>query len=111
MSIARLLTQPVVILRARVSANRYGDDIVDWANTDETSTLGWLTQLSGREVLGTRDAQVSDWKLYLAADVDIDAGDRVLADGVTYEVDGPPHHAHTPRGPHHIEVALHAVTG
>ncbi len=111
MSFTHLLTQPVTILRAATSTDGVGDTIEDWSTPTETTVNGWLTQISESEVINRRDAQISDAHLFLDADVDILATDRVIANGVLYEVNGPPAHAHTPRGPHHLEVALNAVSG
>jgi hypothetical protein len=41
----------------------------------------------------------------------ITARDRVVIDGVTYEVDGQPRNVWTPRGSHHVRVNLTAVAG
>lgn len=111
MSISHLLTQSVTIQRAGTRTDGVGDTQPDWSTPVETEVLGWLTQLSASEVLGNRDAQVSDWRLFLPADTTINAGDRVVANGITYEVDGLPANRPTPRGPHHLEAALHAVVG
>lgn len=111
MSFARLLNQPVTIVRAASSTDRYGASAPDWTNATRTETLGWLNDISRSEVVDGRDALISGWKLYLPAGTDIGGRDRVEIDAVTYEVNGPPTAAQTPKRVHHIECRLLLVEG
>lgn len=107
MSIERFFTTPVTIVTPGSQATRYGDLAADWDNPiSEVETVGWLTQTSTTEQLGSRDQVVTQWKLYLAASEQIAVADRVIADGSIYAVEGDPHHAQRPAGAHHIEVSL-----
>lgn len=111
MSFKKMLTTPVTIVRAAVVTDRYGAESADWTNARRTSTVGWLNDVSSSEVVDGRDALISGWKLYLPADADVTGFDRVEIDGVTYEVNGPPSKAQTPKRVHHIECRLLLVEG
>jgi hypothetical protein len=113
MGIERFYTTPVTILAPQSRTDRYGDVVVDdWTNASSTRARGWLARLSAQEVLDAgRDANVTGWKLYLPPGTAIAANNRVVADGTTYEVDGPPLEAKRPTGTHHLEVLLRLVEG
>ena len=112
MSFAAKLDRTVTILTAGSTIDRRQNEAVDWSAATETTTVGWLAQTSGTETRDGRDGQVSTWALLLPADASITALDRVVVDGVTYEVDGPPRSARRPgRGVHHVEVTLKLAKG
>lgn len=112
MSLASLLVHDVTLLRAGTTTDRYGADAKDWDTATETDTQGWVTQTSGVEDrTDGREAQVGSWTLYLAAGEDLLGGDRVVWGTYTFEVDGPPLQAWTPRGEHHVEARLRLVEG
>lgn len=109
----------VTILRAATVTDGYGDSAHTWTGSTSKVTKGWLAQIqeteagafgasagAGRALLAvTRDV------LRLPIDTDITAYDRVVVDGITYEVDGKPRRVWTPRGAHHLKVNLRAVEG
>lgn len=111
MTVEALMVRDVTILSAASSTDRYGNPTNDWAAATSTATKGWLAQQARDEVLGNRDAQTSGWVVYLPAGTVIDGSDRVVVDGQTFEVDGPPNRAWSPRGEHHVEAALNVVEG
>lgn len=111
MSLTRLLVHSVTIRRAGSSTDRYGATVKDWATATDAVVDGWVAQTSALEVTDTREAQVSSWTLYVPEGTDLLGGDRVLWDGITFEVDGPPNRAWTPRGEHHVEARLKLVEG
>lgn len=112
MSLANLLVHDVTIRRPGTTTDRYGANVKDWSAATDTDVDGWLAQTSAAEVndLG-REGERSDWTLYVPAGTDIEAGDRVIWGGTTFEVDGPPNRAWTPRGEHHVEARLKVVVG
>lgn len=112
MTLRNLLVHDITIRRAGTTEDRYGATIKDWDNPTDTDVDGWIAQSSALEVtdLG-REGQRSDWTLFLPDGTDIIGGDRVLWSGTTYEVDGPPNRAWTPRGEHHIEARLKLIEG
>lgn len=111
MSIAGLLVHDVTIITAASRTTRAGDAVKDWGNATEATVAGWLAQVSAVEDHDGREAKVTDAVLFLAEDTTITGANRVRYGGVTYEVEGRPNHAGTPRGAHHIEVRLRAVEG
>lgn len=112
MSLRSLLVHEVAILRPALGTNRYGDASKNWVAAVETETNGWVARRSESEDRAQgREAQLSEWVLMLDADTDIQGGDRVVWGTTTFEVDGPPNHAWTPRGEHHIEASLRLVEG
>lgn len=112
MTFSGLLVHEVTILRPNRLTDRYGNSSKDWAHVTETDAVGWVSQRAASEDRANgREAQLSEWVLFLDPDVDIVGGDRVTWEGLTFEVDGPPNPAWTPRGPHHLEVPLKVVEG
>jgi hypothetical protein len=112
MSLRTLLVHDIAILRPALGSNRYGDASKDWGTASETDTVGWIARRNESEDRAEgREAQISEWVLYLDAGADIQGGDRVVWGTTTFEVDGPPNPARTPRGVHHIEANLRLVEG
>jgi hypothetical protein len=111
MAIDHFMITPVTIVHPGTLTDRYGDTRPDWAAATETETTAWLTQLEVSEQLLRRDAEVADHRLFVRPDVTVAAGDRVVGDGLTFEVVGPPHKARTPTAVHHIEAMLRSVVG
>lgn len=111
MSLAGLLVRDVTRLRAAEVTDPYGSTVKDWGNATSITGKGWLAQRSRSEDLVNREAQISDWHLTVFPDFDVVGGDRVVVDGQTFEVDGPPWPAWTPRGLHHRELSLTVVEG
>jgi len=112
MSLRSLLVHEIAILRPALGTSRYGDATKDWVTATETETVGWISRRSESEDrTNGREAQVSEWVLYLDEDADIQGGDRVVWGTTTFEVDGPPNPARTPRGEHHVEANLRLVEG
>ncbi|MGE3835249.1 MAG: hypothetical protein AB7H43_10730 [Acidimicrobiia bacterium] len=108
MTIRGLLTQTVLVHHHSTGAdNAYGVAADQW--DAGTSHRARLEQATGSESTVDQDVQASDWRLFLDAGVAIGGRDRVVADGVTYEVVGPPLIQRTPRGPHHVEATLRVV--
>lgn len=112
MSLTRLLVHTVTIRRPGTTTDRYGATVKDWATATDTDVDGWVAQTSAIEVndLG-REGEHSDWTLVVPVDTDLLAGDRVIWNDTTFEVDGPPNRAWTPRGEHHVEARLKLVEG
>lgn len=106
MGIESFFVVPIEIQQPVIVTDRYGNPQEDWDNATKIETTGWLQDLSSYEALGNRDTISVSSMLYLATGTDINAHDRVVADGVTYEVDGVPKIARTPLGEHHLEATL-----
>lgn len=106
-----LLVRDVDILTAGVRVDAYGDPQPDWTAPTVTATKGWLGPASSFEDLNGRDATTTTFPLTLPIDTPVTARDRVRIDGRIYQVDGEPSRSWTPRGEHHVEVALKVVDG
>lgn len=111
MSLSSLLVHDVTILRASSNTDRYHNAAKDWASPTTVTVKGWIARTSANEERGEREAEVSGWVLYLLPETTISGADRVGWNGLVFEVDGPPNHAWTPRGEHHIEVPLRIAEG
>ena len=111
MSLAGLLVRTVTRLRAPVTVDSHGNEVRNWSTATSVTMNGWLAQRIRDENNDNRDARISDWHLTVPTGSDITALDRVVIDGQTFELDGPPNTAWTPRGPHHIECSLRVVEG
>lgn len=111
MSLTTLLAHDVTILTPGTTANRYGDSTPNWATATSVASKAWVSQRSSVEDLDHREAQVSGWVVFLPEDTAITGRDRVVWGSVTFEVDGPPNRAWTPRGEHHVEANLRVVDG
>jgi hypothetical protein len=110
-SLAGLLIHDVDILTAPDDTNRYGGSDRDWSAASSVTVKGWISQRSTTEDFDGRDAQIDQWILFLHPDDTITAENRVSWSGITFEVDGRPNPAWTPRGLHHQEVPLRVVAG
>lgn len=113
MTLGNLMVRSATIVHPNYNSDRYGNLMPDWGDVTETDVRVWLGRQSASEEHGTRvGAGIESW-LLMAEDVTIGlaTGDRVVVDAQTFEVDGPVHVAWTPRGPHHLEAVLRAVTG
>lgn len=112
MSFAGLLFQDVTVLTAGTATNRYGDAEKSWGSATSQTVKGWVARRGGSEDRdGGREAEIADWVLYLHPEVTVDGRARVVWGGLTFEVDGPPVPAYTPRGLHHFELDLRRVDG
>lgn len=112
MSLTSLLVHDVTIRRAGTTTDRYGASVKDWVTATDSDVKGWVARQSELEVndLG-REGQTSQWVVFLPSETDIVGGDRLIWGSTTFEVDGPPNHAWTPRGEHHVEARLKLVEG
>lgn len=113
MSIDRLFVADLEVLDAPLAVDGYGDQAPDWSAATRRRVRGWIDQQARQEVRdgAAREAEVSSWIVYLPAGDPITASSRVVYDGATFEVDGQPNRARTPRGPHHVEASLRLVEG
>lgn len=109
--IGGLLAYDVVIVTPGEAVDRYGNVIKSWSSATRETVKGWVSLNSHDEDDTRREAQVSEWMAWFNPDTDITGADRIVWDGITFEVDGPPVKRRTPRGVHHIEVPLRVVEG
>lgn len=85
MAWTKFLTQDVQILRRSVYQSTAGEESQSWALF--TTVKGMLQQMRGRWVVGDSGGHtIAQWLLFLLPGTDIHTGDRVIVDGVTYNV-------------------------
>lgn len=109
MSIERLLTQTVTIVRRSFDAvDQYGSP-----QPGSTTSAVWparLESLTSTETIRDRDVVVADWRVFLPAAAQIGPFDQVVESDRTFEVWGDPIERRAPRGVHHLEVRLRRIT-
>jgi len=109
---AHVLRQTVTVLRPGTTTDRYGNTTTSWATAARHDVAAWVEQTAASENTDQRDGQTADWLALLAPDADVNGRDRVLFDGKTFEVIGPPTPRNTLRGKtHHLEATLRWVEG
>lgn len=113
MSLTSLMVHDVTVVRAGSVETRYGDDVKDWSAATETTVKGWVSQGDRVEDVDSREAQSRSFTVFLPADTDVTGLDRLVWEGLTLEVVGPPNWAWNPRmnAVHHIELTAREVTG
>lgn len=108
---ARLLRQTITILRAARVTDRYGTVTLDWKNPTQTVVRGEVQPRATSENAVGRSLEVIDAVLFLPPDADLLASDRVLINGVTYRVVGPPQQVQRLGRPHHLIANVTNVEG
>lgn len=121
MSLAGLLCHEVTILRPATTTDRYGDQVATltgarrWTSPARVVQTDRAENSTGRRVLTaqheTRQARITDWLCYLPAGTDVTALDRIVWNGLTFEVRGVPNRAPDRRSEHHVECDLTRVDG
>lgn len=112
MSIDRFYVREIEVLRADDATDRYGSTGHDWSSPRIDWMQGWVSQTSATEPQSDgRDPLDTSLILYLPIGAQIGGRDRVRLDRTVYEIEGQPHEAWTPNGPHHLEVTLREVAG
>lgn len=83
---ANFMTIPMTIQRAGATADRYGNESIDWSSPTSISVLGWLDTNIRRmgENTEDRDLLESDGTAFLPAGTDIKGTDRIVVGAVTY---------------------------
>lgn len=110
MSLPTFATQTVTVQRAGLVTD-HGAQVPDWTNPTVHAVTGCSVQpAGGSEDRVNRDAVTTQFTLYAPLDADVRATDRVVFDGVTFEVDGPPRRWAT-GVLDHIEANLRVVNG
>ena len=76
--------------RANSTSDPYGNTVKDWTNPSTLDISGcWIGQGTGSEIVEGRQTTVTEQQWWGPFDADVTATDRLAADGVTYEIDGP----------------------
>ena len=106
-----LLTQTVELAAPEGSGtDDFGETVAAWGPW--VPARGRLeVELGDESDGGDRDSSVHTARLFLPATADIGPRHRVRADGIVWEVDGPPARHRTPAASHHVEARLRWVEG
>lgn len=111
MSLEALLSQTVTILRlsqSTLSATAEGDPTA--STPAQVSSRALIQQRDATEIQVGPDTLISNHILFLPAGTAIDGRDQVSESGRLFEVIAAPDVVRTPRGAHHLEVALRLIT-
>jgi hypothetical protein len=110
-SLDTLRIHDVDILTAGTRIDVYGDPQPDWTTPTTITVKAWWAAMSSIEVLDGRDAVSTTSVINLPAGTPITALNRIRLFGRTFEINGEPMVAWTPRGEHHIECFLTTAVG
>jgi hypothetical protein len=110
-TLSSLLVQDVIV-RRNAAATTDAEGNTTRPADDDVTYRGRLGQQAAVETLtGSPTTEQVRWLLYLPAGATIGPRDRVVVDGVTYEVDGQPYRALDGTGAeHHVEARLVGVS-
>lgn len=109
--IDRFWVHPVAVVRPALVADRYGDQVPDWAAAARNTVNGWLAREATTEIRDGREEVISDYTLSLPAGTDVAAGDRIETTRGAFEVVGDVEEAPTPAGTHHLILRLRTFRG
>lgn len=104
----------VTIQKPTLVQDARGDSVRSWENPTEVAAACWAAPSSSGEPIGPGRTQVvtTERTLRFPAGTDIDADDRVVLEGLTWEVAGRPSPAYTPGdGVHHLRVQIKIAEG
>jgi hypothetical protein len=83
--------ESVTVRRPGTTTDAYLNTITTWSSPTETTVTGCaFAPTSATEDNDGRTATITTVTLYMPATADVAASDRIVARGVTYEVDGKP---------------------
>lgn len=113
MSLRRLSQRRVEIVpMVVVDRDGYGNEVraPDLVDAQE-GVRARREPIAGDEDRRDRTQQIQRFRYFLPPYVVITGRDRIVDDGETFEIDGPPHVAYRRRHRHHIEVTAYRVEG
>lgn len=86
-----MISEAVTRQRAGTTTDRYGNTVLDWTNPDEDAIDGCaFAPTSTSEDYDQRAAVIQVPMLYAPPGADINAADRIVFRGTTFEVNGEP---------------------
>jgi hypothetical protein len=110
MTLARFLNQPLELHKNQhTTLDQYGNQVP--GDVSVIQIVGYLEQVQSTEYLNDRDTVVTSWQAYFPAGTDVNAFDRIVFGGQTFEVDGAPWQVYNPRigSVSHIQAQLKVV--
>jgi hypothetical protein len=96
-------------LRAPLVSSGYGNNTRNWAAATSVDFLVHWSAQSVTEVVGDEPQTVTRGKVFGDATLDLEASDRVLFDGDTYEVDGDVMRSYRVGELHHVRAMLRRI--
>lgn len=84
-----LLPHQITILTAGETVDDYGNTVQTWAAPAARTAAAYVRPAPASEDIADRDAVTAQWQVH-TNDLAVSALNRVVYDGVTYEVDGQP---------------------
>jgi hypothetical protein len=96
-------------LRAPLVDAGYGNQARDWDNAVEQDFVVHWSAQSVNEVVSDEPQVVTRGKILGGPDLDLEATDRVLFDGDTYEVDGDVMRSYRQGQLHHVRAMLRRI--
>jgi hypothetical protein len=106
MSLDWLLSETCLRVRYATVTDDYNNEVRDPNNPTVATYPCRLEQTPSMEITVGANTQISNWVIYLPPDADVKGTDVIQADGVTYEVLGPPMANRSPIMVHHQEARL-----
>jgi hypothetical protein len=103
------LHDTITRLRAPLVDAGYGNMARDWDNAAEQDFVVHWSAQSVNEVVGDEPQTVTRGKIFGDATLDLEATDRVLFDGDTYEVDGDVMRSYRVGQLHHVRAMLRRI--
>lgn len=100
-----------VVRAGSIASPDGGDAIPDWTTATVTDYPGELQPLSSTEDVVLQERTDSTHRVFLPAEADVKAIDRLRHLGLDYEVDGAPEVWRKRGRPSHIEVLVFRITG
>lgn len=97
-------------LRAPLGAGPYGNQARDWSSPSSTDFYVHWSAQSVTEVVGDEAKTVTRGKIMGGPDLDLEATDRVVFAGDTYEVDGDVMRSYVRGQLHHVRAFLRRIT-
>lgn len=104
-----ILHDPITRLRASVAAGPYGNQTPNWSSPATADYLVHWSAKSVSEVVGDQARTITRVMIFCNPDVDLEATDRVVFEGDTYEIDGDIMRSFRRGQPHHVRAFLRRI--
>lgn len=104
------LHDSITRLRAPLVSAGYGNQSRNWAAAVSAAFLVHWSAKAVSEVVGDEARTVTRGKIFGGPDLDLEASDRVVFDGDTYEVDGDVMRSYRQGQLHHVRAFLRRIT-
>lgn len=86
---ADLLPHQITVLTSAQVQDDYDNTVADWSTATSRTVSAYVRPAAASENVADRDAVTAQWQVH-TNDRNIGALDRIVFDGITYEIDGKP---------------------